>query len=359
MRIAVIGTRGHGSAGAAITLALNEICPRLARRGHQIDIFSERNGRAIGGVAGARVIALPRVATGLGDASSHAMMSSVVAACRFYDVVNYCAVESGGLFSLISKLGLHRTVVTVHALDRPLGHGSLFSADALAARLANAITVVSRRLERHFLQAYGRSTIYIPNGTGLRQGADESLLDSLGLGLRHGSYLLLADRPVPDSGYHLAIAAVNSLPDGMRLVVAETGEGDADYARHLRQSADPTKVLFAGHCEQRLLDVLVDHAHLFLLPSLAEEAPSILVEALARGRAVVVSDQSEHLDIVGAEAFTFTSGDAGDLRRVLSWLTADSEVVARMELRAAAAAAERFSWDRIATAYEQVFASVL
>lgn len=345
-----------GNERAGIEQALAEICPRLTRRGHEIDIFSERNGRSIGTIAGARTIQLPGLVSPLGAAAGHAMLSSLVTACRGYDVVNFCAGEVGGLFSLIAKLGLHRTVVSVHALDRPSATPSLFAPESVAARFADEITVVSRRIERHFRDTYGRDTVYIPNGVTRSLGRPDPL-PLAGLGLERHGYLLFADRLVASAGAHLAVRAVEGVP--LPLVIAETGEGDDAYRTALMAEADPSKVLFAGQVEGQLLDALLAHAHMFVLPSFAEEPPATLLKALAHGRAVVVSDEPGHLDVVGADGFTFTSGDAGDLRRVLTWLAADNEVVTRMEVRAAATAATRYCWDRIAEAYEQVFASVL
>lgn len=358
MRIAIIGMRGSGPSPDGIEQALTEICPRLVRRGHEIDVFSERNGRSIADISGARVIRLPSVLPGMGEAAAHAMMSSLVTACRGYDVVNFCAGEPGGLFSLIAKLGLHRTVVSVHGLDRPLGPSSMFGPESVAARFADEITVVSRRIERHFRDAYGRETVYIPNGISQNPASpDPAPLSALGLPPR--GYLLFADHLVPESGCHLLVEAINAIPHGLRLVVAETGAGDDGYRSRLVDQADPTKVVFAGPAGGGLLDALMAHAHLVVLPSLAEEPPPTLLQALAHGRAAVVSDEPGHLDVIGADGFTFTSGDAGDLRRVLAWLVHDEEVVTRMEVRAAVTAATRYCWDRIAERYEQVFASVL
>lgn len=359
MRIAVIGTRGHDPATHGIEETLREVLPRLAERGHEIDVLSERNGRSIGPIDGARVIRLP----GTGEAFGHAMVSSLISAFRGYDVVNFCSAEAGGLFSMAAKMGLHRVVVSVHGLSGPWGAGALsaqspFAPEAAAARFADAITVVSRRLERHFRTLYGRDTVYIPNGVSAA-GRLPSPNMLGGLDLAPQGYVLLADRLTPASGAHLAVAAANAVNARFPLVVAETAEGDGEYRARLLHDADPAKVVFAGQVRGGLLDALLAHAHLYLLPAQGEEAPALLKQALAHGRAVVVSDQPEHLDVVGADGFTFTTGDAGDLRRVLAWLLEDPEVVARMRVRAAATAATRYCWDRIAEAYEKVFASVL
>lgn len=357
MRIAVIGTRGMaGPARDGIEQALRELCPRLAGRGHRIDIFSERNGHALPVVDGARRITLPRLPVVLGEASPHAVLSSLISACRAYDVVNFFAAEAGGLFTLASRLGLHRTVVSVHGFERePL---AAKGPGALAARYADAITVSSRRLERLFRETYGRDAVYIPNGIEPRtREADPAMLAQWGL--RPDTYILFADRLVSETGAHLAIAAANALPSGLPLVIAGTGDCEPSYAARLHAAARPGKVIFVGSVARPLLDALMGHAYLYVLPSQADEAPETLLASLAHGRAAVVSDVAEHLEVMAGDGFTFTAGDVGDLKRVLAWLQADPEVVGRMRLRAARSVMERFCWDRIADAYEHVYKAIL
>lgn len=354
MRIAVIGTRGGGPARDGVDRALGEIYPRLIRRGHDIDIFTERNGHGVATVNGARMIRLPAMPNAFGDNATHAVLASLMGAFRRYDVVNFVAADAGALFTLAAKLGMHRTVVSVHGLGRPAAWPGLSPGrEATAAHFADVITVVSKRLERFFRDAYGREAIYIPNG--IRRPPvipPAPVLPGL------GRLVVLADRMVEQSDMLAAVTAMATIAGPWRLVVAETGDGDATYAQAVRQMADPARTLFLGRVDDALLDALIAHAYLYLLPSRTDEAAPTLLQALAHGGAVVVSDKPEHLDLVGADGFTFTTGDAGDMRRVLRWLLDDADVVARMRIRAAAAAATRFCWDRIADAYEQVYASI-
>ncbi|MGE5516058.1 MAG: glycosyltransferase family 4 protein [Bacteroidota bacterium] len=353
MRIAVIGTLGPpGPARDGIDKALCEVFPRLAGRGHRVDVFCERKGRPSAKLGGVRVLPLPRLPLGWGLASPHAVLGSLLASLGGYQVVNFIAAQPCGLYSMAARLGRGRVVVSVH------GDGDTTGPLALAARFADAVTVSSRRLERIFRQTFGRDAVYIPNGVDPPgRPADPVLLQPLGL--EPGTYVLFADRLEPETGAHVAIAAVNALPPACRLVIAEVGGGDDEYVRQLRQGADPARIVFTGRVAPPLLDALMGHAYLYLLPSQADEAPETLVASLTHGGAVVASDVPEHLDVVGGDGFTFTVGDVGDLRRVLSWLTADPEVVVRMRRRAADNAAGRFGWDRIADAYEQVYKAIL
>lgn len=349
MRIAVIGTRGPaGPAREGIDKALGALCPRLAKRGHQIDVFSERNGHAFGPIDGVQVIRLPSLRWGEG--TSHPTLSALLSACRSYDVVNFVAAEPSGLFSRAARFGPYRTVVSIHgdsveAIPRPAREGA-------AARFADVITVSTRPLERLFRNQYGREAIYIPNGIDPpARPADTAPIG--GLGLRPHSYMLLADRLTADSDAHLAVAA--AMDADMPLVVAETGEGDDAYRHELERAAVGGRVTFLGRVPSPLLDALIAHAYLYLLPSRADAPPPCLMTALAHGRAVVVSDLPDHLDLVGADGFTFTAGEVGDLRRVLVWLQADREVATRIGNRAAVNVASRYCWDRVADAYEQIF----
>lgn len=353
MRIAVIGTLGPpGPARDGIDKALSEICPRLVRRGHRVDLFCERRGRPSGSLDGARIVGLPHLPLAFGQASPHAVLGSLLAVLGGYHVVNFIAAEPAGLYSMAARLGRGRVVVSLHDLERTVGPA------ALAARFADAVTVSSRRLERLFRQTFGRDAVYIPNGVDPPgRAADAGLLRPFGLA--PDSYVLFADRLVPETGAHMAIAAVNALSPGHKLVITEVGGGDDEYGRQLRQGADPNRIVFTGQVAQPLLDALMGHAYLYLLPSQADEAPETLLASLTHGRAVVASDVPEHLDVVAGDGFTFTAGDVDDLRRVLSWLTADAEVVVRMRRRAAEHGAGRFGWDRIADAYEQVYKAIL
>ncbi len=360
MRIAVIGARSALAGKDGLQQTLRELCPRLALRGHEIDVFSEPNGRSFQPIDGARVIRLPSFGFGATRASGHALMSSLVSATRGYDIVNFCSGEASGLFNLASKLGLHRTVVSVHGLDRTESGSALplLGAEVSAARFADAITVVSRGLERHFRDIYGRETIYIPNGITPRTQPINTALPSL-LGLPPGGYVLMADRLVPGSGVLDAVMAANVVPGGCHLVVAETGDADPAYRARVVRAADPGRVMLLGHLDARSLDALMAHAYLFLVAAIAEHSTPTLLQALGHGRAVMVSDAAEHVDILCGDGFTFTTGDARDLLRVLTWLIHDRPVVTQMEQRTARAVVSRYCWDRIVESYEQVFMSVL
>jgi glycosyltransferase involved in cell wall biosynthesis len=78
----------------------------------------------------------------------------------------------------------------------------------------------------------------------------------------------------------------------------------------------------------------------------------VIVEAMAAGAAVVVSDHAPNLEVVGDAAASFPlDGGAEALTAVLDDLVADPARREDLGRRAAARAAERYSWDACAEAY--------
>lgn len=362
MRIAVVGSRGIESSYSGIERILRELCPRLVGRGHSVDVFSETNGSRLTSMAGVGIIRVPSLAGQYTETLTRSGLSTLIALWRGYDVMSFWA-QGPGLYSLLARLGLRRSVVSVQGLDwqrdkwPTAGRLALRAAEATAVRCADSITVASRELQRYFHDRYRRSAVYIPNGTTLRpQSCDAAPL--AGLGVAPGQYILFAARLVPEKGCHELIAAFNRIDTGSKLVVAGTGRYQDGYVDSLRRMADPQRVIFAGHVEGALLDALYAHAYLFVLPSHLEGQSLALLEALGHGTAALVSDIPENLEVVGEAGLTFRVGDVADLHGRLTQLLADRDRV-RLAAAQAAERARDFDWERITDAYERTFAGLL
>ena len=78
-----------------------------------------------------------------------------------------------------------------------------------AVRLPSATRVVSRTLEKYYLQQYGTRTMYVPNGAVLRQR--QSLRHLAAWGLEPDHYILYLGRFSPEKNCHLLISAYEQL----------------------------------------------------------------------------------------------------------------------------------------------------
>lgn len=356
MKIAVIGSRGLQAEYGSIDRVLAELCPRLARRGHRIDLFCDKAGGEAAPADGVTLIGLPGFAGRQVDSLSRAAVATAMCLWRNYDIIHFCAEESA-LFSPLAKAGLSRIVVTLSGEETPGPGLARRTAEAAAAYFADRITVMSRSLEARVRLAYGREPVFIPNGITLKtERPDPAPLARFGL--QPGGYVFFASRLVRENGCHDLIEAFGAIASDKKLVIAGGGRGIDPYRRSLRQMADPERVVFTGPVGGKTLDALFGHAYLVTLPSHGGPPAPALLEAIGHRKAILLSDTPEHVEITGGQGFTFTVGCPGDLKRMLSWLLNDPAVVAAMEERVAATAA-RFCWDRVADSYERLFASLL
>lgn len=207
--------------------------------------------------------------------------------------------------------------------------------------------------------------LVIPNGLDL---ADFAVLPTRGgFRVRHPRVgerriVLFLGRLHPKKGLDLLIPAWAklALPDAVLVVTGPDADG---YARHVdalaRAAGVADSVLLTGplYGDERLA-ALVD-ADLFVLPSRQENFGIAVVEALAAGTPVLVSDQvALHGEILEAAVGGVVRLEVDDLARGLSrWLSDEPT------RRAAASAArpfvrERYDWERIAGRWAKEYAEI-
>jgi glycosyltransferase involved in cell wall biosynthesis len=107
------------------------------------------------------------------------------------------------------------------------------------------------------------------------------------------------------------------------------------------------------------LAVLAD-ADLFVLPSYSENFGIAVVEAMACGLPVVISDQVNiWREIEGDGAGLVTPCEAGAVADAIARLLADPELRRRMGAAGRAAVAQRYSWDKVGEQLEAAYARIL
>lgn len=366
MKIAIVGSRHLLSGYSGIERGLSKVLPILAQRGHKVTVFGGPlpdgsmgtgscwkgvNIEVIQGYRGKHVETLSRSALAVGNAIRGG-----------FDVIHY-QHQGPGVFVPITKLARLPSVVTVCGLDwkrakwgRP-AKAAIHAAERIAVRWADELVVVSKKIHDYFKESYGRETTYIPNGFE-KKSPPTTTSGLCKYGLDPNGYVLFAARLVPEKGCHELLEAWRTIETDKKLVIAGAGRYDSDYADRLREIADPSKVIFTGHIEGDVLDELFGHAYLFVLPSHVEGLSIALLEAMGYGRAALVSDIPENLEVLEGNGFSFKVGDVRSLREHLSALITDEERVRAMA-RQVATACGKLSWNDVALQHELVYASVL
>jgi glycosyltransferase involved in cell wall biosynthesis len=118
------------------------------------------------------------------------------------------------------------------------------------------------------------------------------------------------------------------------------------------------KVRFTGHLGGEDVRAAYGDADLFVLPSYSENFGNAVIEAMASGTPVLISDQVNiWREIVDARAGWVVPCDVGRLADAMAAILADPDTLAAAG-RAARATAKRYRWEVVAERLEEVYGTL-
>ena len=182
--------------------------------------------------------------------------------------------EGPAFFCWIPKLFGKRVISTIHGLDWArekwkFGVGSKFirQGEKNAVKYADEIIVLSKGVQKYFMETYGRETHFIPNGVN-RPEVREAKLITDHFGLEKDSYILFLGRLVPEKGIRYLVEAFKNVKTDKKLVIAG-GSSDTDsFMEELKELAKgDDRILFTGFVQGAMLDELYSNAYIYTLPS--------------------------------------------------------------------------------------------
>jgi glycosyltransferase involved in cell wall biosynthesis len=352
--------------GGGIEKYTLELGRRLVRRGHEVSVYSMSHYGVVEPlVCGMRVIRVPAIrgaATEKLSATASAAVAAVLGAER-PDIVHCHSVTAGALGPLFRVRGA-RTVLQMHGLEwkrsrwNAFGKAVLRALESLSMKRHGAYTAVSMQQCEHYRRAYGVECAYIPTGTEIKEARTPRLVSRMGL--EPERYVLFASRLVREKGAHYLIDAFRPLKTDFKLVIAGEAPGERAYGAALRQaSRDDPRILFPGYVKGELLEELFSNAAVYVQPSEIEGLSIALLEAMGYARCCLVSDIDENLEAVGDTAVSFEQKSSADLSLKLRTLLEQAEIRREKGAAARQRAQQLYHWDRIADAFEVLYANVL
>ena len=177
--------------------------------------------------------------------------------------------------------------------------------------------------------------------------------------------VLFLSRLAPGKGLEILLSALGELAsrrDDFALVVA--GSGPVDYqagiASLVRSVGLQDRTVFLGFVEGAEKWRALGEAHLFVLPSHHENFPIALMEAMASGLAVVISDRVKvHQVVADAGAGLVTGLDPAEVDAAVEYLLQDDDRRERMGDAGRRLVRREYTWDRVAQMTAQVYRRIV
>lgn len=365
MKIAYIGSRGFPGFNAGVEKSLEEICPRLAKRGHEITLYcSDHVATSAPRYKEILLKRTPAIPTKHFETLSRTILSAWDALFHDYDIVHFHSIGPA-LVSWMMRFSPCKTVVTVHGLDWQrakwgvMAKTSLQMGEKASILFPNKTIVVSKYLKWYYESHYHKHVSFIPNGVNVCKKAPAVLIQEK-WGLSPKEYVLFVSRLVPEKECHTLIRAFQKVKTDKKLVIAGAGWYSDDYVAELKKMAegDP-RILFTGWAEGEILQELYSNAFLFCLPSKIEGLSLALLEAMGFGLCPLVSDIPENTDVIEENGVSFKVGDAEHLAARLQELIGNPRETGRLGEAAQEFVLKHYSWDRNCEDLERAYQKLL
>jgi glycosyltransferase involved in cell wall biosynthesis len=347
-----------GGGGSPVSYELGR---ELVAQGHEVDVvtmgFEGLPARET--VEGMNVYRVRCLRKRREVCKTHEMASFVLAALprvarltatRRYDVNHtHFIVPTGLLAKLVKTWNGLPFVVTAHGSDVPgynpdrfgLEHRLLGPVWKWILQGADHIVSPSQFLRELVDQrSHGRPISVIPNGFRYERFRADRPKERR---------ILLVSRMVPRKGVQHLLAALPGLHlRGFEVDIV----GDGPYLPTLRQMAAELglPVRFWGWLDNRSAELreLYERASIFAFTSEAENFPTVLLEAMAGGAAIVTCNGTGCPEVVGEDALLVPPRCPDRLGEALSRLVQDDELRAELGRRARARVEQEFGWQGIA-----------
>lgn len=259
-----------------------------------------------------------------------------------FDIVHTHSSKTGILGRLAGRMaGVPVVMHTVHGYAFPAARSAFetrfyLAIEWIGMRVTDALVLLKQddlNLAFQRLQAPPRKLHLIPNGVDVHRYAplgEEARTrlrqEALGLGEHEVAIVMVGRLWRQKNPECLVRAAIRLLKDGhntARFYLIGDGELRESLEKLVREHGLEHAICFLGWRDD--VDKLLGAMDVFVLPSRWEGMPLAILEAMASGLPVVVSDIPGNRDLVsgGEDGFTFADDDDADLADKLAPLVAD------------------------------------
>lgn len=358
-RVAVMGLRGFPGIQGGVEKHSEAIYSRM--REFSFNVFRRRpyvNKNIISDYSNITFIDYPSTKIKGFETVFHTLMSSMRTILLRPSLVHVHNIGPG-IFIPLFKMFRLKVVMTYHSPNyehnkwNRIARILLKFGESVSLRFSDKVIFVNRNQYSKFMSKYPDKCVYIPNGvTHHEPSVSDDYVRSLGL--EHGKYILGVGRLSPEKGFEYLVDAVNRLEDDVRLVIAGGCDNGDAYLHKLKLLDKKCRTVFPGHIFNEDLNQIYDNAALFVLPSLNEGFPLVLLEAMDHRLPIIASDiPGARLPMLDEDCF-FKPGDVDGLVVVLQKKLSNLANHTPKDYDISA-----YNWDVIAHQTSEVYKSIL
>lgn len=354
MKICVIGTRGFPEIQGGVEKHCESLYPLLDDRFKVIVFRRKPYVSSSKTYPNVKFIDIPSTTIKGFEAVFHSFLATVCSIFYSPDIVHIHNIGPA-LFSPILKLCGIKIVLTYHSANYEHAKWGFFAkkllkfSEKIALRTANAIIFVNKFQMEKYSVKIRKKSYYIPNGIPVvSPTTNTGYIKSLGLESR--KYIISVGRITPEKGFDILIEAYNKIKTDLKLVIVGGVEAESEYYQHLKKISINKPIVYTGYIFGEKLNEIYSNAALYVLSSLNEGFPLVLLEAMRYKLDVLVSDIPATRLVKLDNQDYFEKGSIDDLslklqNKIYSYRIRDYQL-------------DEFDWDKIAGQVSEIYTSL-
>jgi glycosyltransferase involved in cell wall biosynthesis len=356
-RIAILGTRGIPANYGGFETFAEELATRLAARGHHVSVYC-RERPAESTYRGVHLRYLPTLRHKYFDTIAHTFASTLHLLGHRSDVALYCN-GANAVFTVLPRVFGMPVALNVDGLERKRqkwNHAAkawYLVSEWLATFLPSEVVTDARAIQDYYRQRYGKRTTFIPYGA--ETGKVESTAALAELSLEPGRYFLYVSRMEPENRALEVRQAFEQVSTDMKLALIGDAPYAHDYIRRVRDTRDP-RIVIPGAIYGLGYHEMDSHCFAYIHATEVGGTHPALIEAMGRGALVLYRDNPENREVAGDAGIPFGDDLAEKIQQALAMSDAERETLRQ---RARERVARDYCWDAVATAYENLFQSIM
>lgn len=359
----MIGHKRVPSREGGVEIVVEEISKRLVKQGHVVHAYN-RKGKHVSGkeyeneqkmineYEGIKLIQTFTIDKKGLAALTSSFFATIRALFGRYNVIHFHAEGPCAMLLIPHIFGI-RTIATIHGLDWQRAKWNGFArkylklGETIAAKYADEVIVLSRNVQKYFLDTYNRETKFIPNGIEKPEVINTSLIEEK-WNLKKDEYILFLGRIVPEKGLDYLVDAFKDVNTSKKIVIAGGASDTNEFMNNIKNKAsNDERFIFTGFVQGKILEELYSNAYTYVLPSDLEGMPISLLEAMSYGNCCIVSDIPECTEVIENNAIIFKKSDVSDLTQKLQWICNNEEIAQQYKRKASDFICKKYNWNNV------------
>ena len=359
MKIALLGTRGIPARYGGFETFAEELCARLAQRGHEVTVYCRANsaGQRSPFYRGVRLVVLPTIRHKYFDTLAHTFLATLHLLFHRRRIALFCN-GANTVFTLWPRLFGIPTVLNVDGIERQRkkwnapARGWYWMSEWLAKWFPSAVVSDATVIQKYYAETYNKKTHLISYGAPSGKVSTREILDRYGL--EPGEYFLYVSRMEPENNALLVVRAFERTSIDKKLVMV----GDAPYAQEYIAAVKATKdprILFTGSIYGDGYHELQSHCLAYIHATEVGGTHPALIEAMGRGAPVLFLDTPENREVAGEVGLAYSKHEDSLPAAANAVAAMTPEERARLGQASIERAQQNYNWETVVDRYEELF----